>query len=351
MTAPPREAGETGETGRRRVTGRPRLVAGLLVGLLCLLLACAASLAFGAESVPPGKVVTALTDYDPTDRDQLVVRHLRLPRTLSGLLVGAALGLAGTVMQGVARNPLADPGMLGINAGAALFVVIGIGWLGLSSFSGYVWCGFVGALLAALLVYGVSAVGREGATPVKLALAGATTTAALGSITGALVLSDTDTFDQYRFWQVGTLSRTADIVGQAAPFILVGAVGALLSGRFLNTLALGEDMARTLGQRVGLVRAMGALSVVLLCGSATALCGPIVFVGLVVPHLVRTLTGSDYRWVLPYAAVVAPALLLTADVIGRLVARPSEVQVGIVTALLGSVPFILLVRRWKAAEL
>ncbi|WP_240796705.1 iron ABC transporter permease [Streptomyces sp. RFCAC02] len=335
----------------RSVRSRPVLAAGLLLSCLVLLAACAASLAVGAEHVPAGKVVHALLDYDATDRDQIVVHHLRLPRTLAGLLVGAALGLGGTLMQGVARNPLADPGMLGVNSGAALFVVIGIGWLDLTSFTGYVWCGFAGALVAAVLVYGVSAPGREGATPVKLALAGATTTAALGSVTSALVLSDTDTFDQYRFWQVGTLSRAAGTVGDAAPFILVGAVGALACGRLLNTLALGEDMARALGQRVGAVRLLCAALTVLLCGAATALCGPIVFVGLVVPHIARAITGADYRWILPYSAVLAPALLLLSDIIGRVVARPGEVQVGIVTAVLGAVPFILLVRARKVAEL
>ncbi|MDT0446576.1 FecCD family ABC transporter permease [Streptomyces johnsoniae] len=335
----------------RSVRSRPALAAGLLATCLLLLLACAASLALGAESLPSGTVLTALLDYDATDRDQLIVRHLRVPRTFAGLLVGVALGLAGAVMQGIARNPLADPGILGINAGAGLFVVLGIGWFGLTSFSGYVWCGFVGALLAAVLVYGISALGREGATPVKLALAGATTTAALGSMTSALVLSDTDTFDQYRFWQVGTLSRSAETVEQAAPFIVLGLLAALGCGRYLNALALGEDVARALGQRVGLVRAACALVVVLLCGAATALCGPIVFVGLVVPHIVRAFTGSDYRWILPYSAVLAPCLLLVADVIGRLLAPPSEVQVGIVTAVLGAIPFVLLVRGRKQAEL
>ncbi|GAB2825731.1 iron chelate uptake ABC transporter family permease subunit [Streptomyces daliensis] len=354
-------AGQTGRTARataqaartpRASRARPALVAGLFAAALVLLLAVAASLALGAQSLPPRTVVDALLHHDPSDKDHLIVAELRVPRTVAGLLVGVALGLAGTVMQGVARNPLADPGLLGVNAGAALFVVLGIHVAGVSALTGYVWFGFAGALVAAVLVYGVSAMGREGATPVKLALAGAATTAAFGSVTTAVLLSDTDVFEQYRFWQVGALSgREADLLWQAAPFFAVGTVCALLCGRFLNALALGDDVARALGQRVGVVRALSAAAVVVLCGTATAVAGPIAFVGLVVPHVARMITGPDHRWILPYAALLAPSLLLVSDVLGRLVAQPGELQVGIVTAVVGVPPFIALVRRRKQAEL
>lgn len=294
----------------------------------------------------------AVFHFNPALEDHIIVRSLRIPRTITGLLVGAALGLAGTVMQGVARNPLADPGILGVEAGAALFVVVAIHSFGVATLIGYVWFAFAGAAMASVLVYAVGSLGCEGATPVKLALAGAAITAFLGSITTAILLFDVATLDQFRFWAVGSLSgRDRRIATQVAPFIVVGAVMALSSGRSLNSLALGDDVARSLGQRVGLARLFSAGAIVLLVGGATAATGPIAFVGLTVPHAARAITGPDYRWVLPYSMVLAPILLLTADVTGRMVARPGEVQVGIITALIGAPFFIALVRRRKLAEL
>ncbi|WP_432746614.1 iron chelate uptake ABC transporter family permease subunit [Streptomyces sp. JH002] len=331
---------------------RPLLAAGLVPAATALLLAVIASLTLGTASIPAHTVWQALTAYDPSDTQQLIIHEVRVPRTVIGVLAGVALGLAGAVMQAVARNPLADPGILGVNAGAALFVVLAINTLGIVTLSGYVWFGFAGALCAFALVYGVSSLGREGATPIKLALAGAATTAALGSVTSAIILTSNNAFDQYRFWQVGALTRTEDgLLTQAAPFIVAGALCALVSGRWLNTLSMGDDTARSLGQRVGAVRALAACAVVLLCGTATAIAGPIAFVGLVIPHIARAFTGPDYRWILPYSALLAPTLLLTADVVGRLVARPGELQVGIVTAVIGVPPFIALVRRRKTGAL
>jgi iron complex transport system permease protein len=306
----------------------------------------------GAKPIAVGTVLEALTDYDPGVNDHLIVRSLRVPRTFAGLLVGMALGVAGAMMQGLARNPLADPGILGVNAGAALFVVIAIHVFGVGSLLGYVWFAFAGAAVTSVAVYTLSALGREGATPVKLALAGAAVTAFMASITSAILLLDVATLDQFRFWAVGSLAgRDSRLVTQVAPFVAVGVVMALASGRILNALALGDDVARALGQKVGLARAFSAASVVLLVGAATAAAGPIGFVGLTVPHVARAITGPDYRWVLPYSAVLAPILLLGADVVGRVIARPGEVQVGIVTALVGSPFFVALVRRRKLAEL
>ena len=281
-----------------------------------------------------------------------MVTTLRVPRTVLGLMVGVALGLGGAVMQGVARNPLADPGILGVNAGAALFVVCAIAFLGVGSLSGYVWFGFAGAALASVAVYAVGSLGREGATPVKLALAGAALTTFMGSITSALVLSDIELQNELRFWAVGSVAgRSADIALQMLPFVLVGAVIALVCGPALNALALGDDMARGLGQRVGRARACSALAVVVLCGAATAAAGPIGFVGLIVPHVARMLTGPDYRWILPYSMVLAPGLVLLADIVGRVVMRPGELQAGIVTVAIGAPFFIWLVRRRDLAEL
>jgi iron complex transport system permease protein len=324
------------------------LTAGLLVLAVAVVAAVLLSITVGTRGLSPGTVLDALFHFRPDDPDHLVVRELRLPRTLAGVLAGVALGLSGAVIQGATRNPLADPGLLGVNAGAALFVVLGIGTFGIASVSGYVWFGFAGAAVAGAVVYGVSSLGRAGATPVKLALAGAAVTAALASVTSALLLTDATTFDQYRFWQVGSLTgRDAATVGQAVPFVAAGVVLALVAARQLNALALGEDVARSLGQNVTAARLVCALAVVVLCGTATAIAGPIAFVGLTVPHAARLITGPDHRWLLPYSALLAPLLLLVSDVVGRVVARPAEVQVGIVTALVGAPVFVFLVRRRK----
>ena len=325
---------------------------GLLLALAVLGFVMLCSVAVGSKSISFATVIDAFVDYDPTSNDHLIVRSLRVPRTIVGLLAGAALGAAGALMQGVARNPLADPGILGVNAGAALFVVAAIYLFGITSLVGYVWFAFVGAALASVVVWVLGSFGREGATPVKLALAGSALTALLGSVTTTILLVDAATLDQFRFWVVGSLAgRDTSVMTQVAPFIVVGLVMALGTGRLLNALALGDDVARSLGQRVGLTRTFAVGSVVILAGAATAAAGPIAFVGLTVPHVARAITGPDYRWVVPYSAVLAPIMLLTADIIGRIVARPGEVQVGIVTALIGAPFFIALVRRRKLAEL
>jgi len=276
---------------------------------------------------------------------------LLLPRTLVAVMVGVALGLSGALMQGLTRNPLADPGILGVSAGAALAVVVGIFVFGVGSLTGYVWFAFAGAAVTSFVVYALGALGRDGATPVKPALAGAAVTAFLGSITTTVLLLDVATLDQYRFWGVGSVSgRDMTLAAQVAPFLLVGAAMALSAGRSLNALALGDDVARSLGARVGLSRIFSAVAVVVLVGGATAAAGPIGFVGLTVPHVARAITGPDYRWVLAYSAVLAPSLLLLSDVLGRVVARAGEIQVGIVTAVIGAPVFIALVRRRTLAQ-
>ena len=338
--------------GPRRgdVPGRKR-AAWLSAAVVGLVLVTGASLAVGARDVPLGAVWQALTAFDPTNGDHAVV-HARIPRTVLGLLAGGALGLAGAAMQGVARNPLADPGIIGVNAGAALAVVTGIYVFGVASFAGYVWFAFLGAAAAAVVVYLIASLGRDGATPVKLALAGAALSAGLSSLMNVVLVSSQDTLDRFRFWQVGGIAgRDWSVLLPGLPFLASGALIVLLSGRTLNGLALGDDIARGLGQRVGLSRAVVALGVVLLCGTATALAGPIGFVGLVVPHAVRFLAGPDYRWILPFSLVAAPVLLLGADILGRVVLLPGEVPAGIMTALIGAPVFVWLIRRGKGAGL
>lgn len=322
----------------------------LAMGVLVAIAFC--SLAYGSESISMATVWESFSSYDDSLNDHLIVRTLRVPRTVIGLAVGAALGLSGALMQGVTRNPLADPGLLGVQAGAALAVVVGIFAFGVTSLQGYVWFALVGAAVAAVVVYALGSMGDGGATPVKLALAGAALSALLASLTHGMLLLDVDTLDRYRFWVVGSLAgRSSAITTGVAPFLLAGALLAFVSARKLNTLALGEDVARSLGQRVHVARGTAALAIVLLCGAATAAVGPIAFVGLTVPHVARAICGPDYRWILPWSVVLAPMLLLAADVLGRMVARPGELQVGIVTALIGAPVFIGLIRRRKLAGL
>ncbi|MEV0282085.1 iron chelate uptake ABC transporter family permease subunit [Streptomyces sp. NPDC050610] len=323
--------------------------AGLLAAVGVLLLVVVASIAVGAKQIPVDQVWHGLFHYSGTDAD-VVIRDVRLPRTLLGVLAGAALGLAGAVMQALTRNPLAEPGILGVNAGAAAAVVSAISFLGVTSLTGYVWFAFLGAGAVSVAVYVLG--GSRSATPVRLALAGTAVTAALFGYVNSVQLMDNAALDKLRFWTVGSLaSANGGIVARIAPFILVGVVLALALARPLNAVALGDDTARALGADLTRTRVLAMLAVTLLCGAATAACGPIVFIGLMVPHVVRAITGPDMRWTLPYAAVLAPVLLLGTDIVGRVVARPSELQVGIVTAVIGGPVFIYLVRRRKMAHL
>ncbi|WP_437178961.1 FecCD family ABC transporter permease [Kineococcus endophyticus] len=334
---------------RRRRVHRPTA---LLVALVLLLVAVTASLAVGSREIPLGTVVDALRGAGGNAQDVLVVRELRVPRTLVGIAVGVALGLSGALMQALTRNPLADPGLLGVNAGAAAAMVTAVGVLGLTSRLQLVWAAVAGAAVVSVLVYLLGATGRGGATPVRLALAGTAISAALYAYVSGMVLLDTRTFDRFRFWQVGTLAgHDLTVVTQLLPFFVVGTVLALSQARSLNALALGEDSGRALGAHVGRTRVLTAVAVTLLCGAATAAAGPIAFVGLAVPHLVRALTGPDQRWVLPLSCLVSPALLLFGDVLGRVVVRPGELEVSIVTAILGAPVLIALVRRRRLAQL
>jgi len=324
---------------------RSRLVGVTALALGVLAAACLLSIMVGARAIAPTTVLQVLLHPDDTSAISLIVVDNRVPRTLVGLIAGAALGVAGAVMQGITRNPLADPGILGINSGAALAVVIGIAVFGIGSTAAYLPFAFAGAAVAAIAVYGIASAGRRGATPVGLALSGAVVAAALSSVTTAVLLTNQSVLDQIRFWQVGGLADRG--IGVVAAVVVPIAVGLLLAfalGRSLNTLALGDELAASLGQRVLLTRGLGALATVLLAGAATAAVGPIGFVGLAVPHAVRRVSGPDHRWTLPLSAIVAPSLLLVADVIGRVVAYPGEVQVGIVTAVIGAPVFIALVR-------
>ncbi|KUO11180.1 FecCD family ABC transporter permease [Streptomyces sp. DSM 15324] len=321
---------------------------GLLLAVAVLALVAVASIAVGAKELSVAQVWHGLFADSGTYAD--VVVDERLSRTVLGLLVGAALGLSGAVLQALTRNPLSDPGLLGINAGASAAVVTAITFLGVTSLSGYVWFAFLGAAAVGALVWFLG--GSRGATPVRLALAGTAISAALYGYLQAVMIMDDAALARMRFWTVGSLSSATDgTIRQVLPFLAAGTVLALALARPLNAVEMGDDTARALGANLDRTRALAMLAATVLCGAATAACGPIVFVGLMVPHIVRSFTGPDLRWIMPYAALLSPVLLLGSDVLGRVVARPSEVQVGIITAIIGGPVFIFLVRRRRTAQL
>ncbi|MEU6352024.1 iron chelate uptake ABC transporter family permease subunit [Streptomyces sp. NPDC047072] len=344
-------------TSAVRAAKRPRAVLLLALSGAALLALCALSMAYGALGVPLGQVWHTLLGEPPNQRVDTVIWSVRLPRTALGLATGAALGLSGALMQALTRNPLADPGILGVSAGAAFAVVLSVGVAGIGSVYGYIWFAFAGAFAASVLVYLLGGLGRAGSTPVKLALAGVAVTSVLFSLTSAVALTDPDALNRYRFWSAGSLAAQDEgVLLRILPFLGVGAVLALACAPALNRLALGDDVAKSLGLRIGWVRFQGVIAVTLLTGGAVAVIGPVVFVGLVVPHIARVLTqaagiGPDYRWLLPLSAILAPCLLLAADIAGRLLARPVEIQAGVLVAFVGGPFFIALVRRRRLAEL
>lgn len=332
---------------RRRRLLRWGVFAASVVALIIVVIA---SLTIGTRAVSLADVWNALVAPVAGDVDHLVIRELRVPRTVIGIMAGAALALVGAVIQGVTRNPIADPGLLGINAGASLAVVVAISALGISDPDGYIWFAFVGAAAAAVVVFVIGSSGRDGATPVKLALTGAAVMATATPLITLILISDLDTLNQYRFWSVGSLAgRELATAGALWPFLAVGLVLALILGRRLNLLALGDDVARGLGERPAVTQVLAALAVIVLAGTATALAGPIALVGLVVPHVARRITGPDYRWILAYCLTLGPILLLAADVIGRVLVAPAELEAGIVVAFIGAPMLIVIVRRARLA--
>ncbi|ANH08356.1 iron ABC transporter permease [Shinella sp. HZN7] len=322
----------------------------LLLVAAALLVLVALSVAIGTRDVGLSDIASALGGKVETIGEAAVA--MRIPRTVLALLAGAALGLAGAIMQGVTRNPLADPGILGVNMGASLAVVVGVAWFHIETAHAYIVTAILGAGAAAIFVYVIGSLGRGGATPLKLALAGAATSIAFSSLVIAVVLPRADIAGGVRAWQIGGVGgATFERIFPVLPFLAAGFVVSLLSARKLNALALGDELAAGLGEHVATTRAVAAFGAILLCGATTAVCGPIGFLGLVVPHLARLLTGSDHRWLLPFSALGGACLLIAADIVGRILARPAELDVGIVTALVGAPVFIWIVRRQRVRDL
>ena len=342
------------EIGRRRAGRLPAghgsglRAGGLLGGVVAVLLVALLSIRLGAHPVSATSAWNALFHYDPTNYDQAVVRSQRLPRTLIALAVGAGLAVAGATMQAVTRNPLASPSILGVSSGASFAVVTAIFFLGLGSVREYVWFAFAGAIVASALVFAVGSVGDARNAPVRLTLAGVAISAMLGSWTSALLLLSEETFDQVRFWFAGSVvGRDLDTFLFVAPFLLAGSVVCVLMGHQLNVLSMSEDAARALGMNTSRVRLVCAGLVVIITGAAVSVAGPIGFVGLAVPHIVRSLIGSDYRWVLPYSVLGGAVFLTGCDIVGRLVLPTGELQAGIVTGLIGA-PFLIYLARKRS---
>ncbi|MFD6468661.1 FecCD family ABC transporter permease [Streptomyces goshikiensis] len=344
-------AAEAAAPAPRRTAVTALRGAGLLVALAALILISLLSVWLGTRDIPFTSTWSVLWNPDGS-QTSVIIHSYRIPRTVLGLLVGIALGLSGALMQALTRNPLADPGLLGVSLGASTGVVVAIAFLGVGSALGYVWFAFTGAALASVAVYLLGSAGRKLATPDRLVVAGAAVTAVLYAFNSAVLLLDPRAFNQFRFWTVGALAgRRMDVVWVIAPFVVTGLVLALLLAPSLNALAMGEQLGRALGVNIGRTRVLGVVSVMLLCGAATAAAGPIGFVGLVVPHVARFVVGPDQRWVMAYSILLAPVLLIGSDVLGRVLGAPGEVQVGIVTAFIGAPLFLVLCRRRKLVML
>ncbi|CAD5990526.1 iron ABC transporter permease [Agreia sp. COWG] len=330
----------------QRLQRRGRLAVVLTAGAATLVAFALLSLAIGSKNLSLGEVWNGLLSADGS-RESIIVWQLRMPRTLLAIVAGAALAVSGVLMQALTRNPLAEPGLLGVNAGAAFSVVIAISVFGATQSNQYLWFAFVGAGAAAVFVYLISIRRTQASDHARLVLAGVALTASLGACTRIITLFDATAFDSYRFWVIGSVAnRGFDTIFSVLPFIAAGLVIALLSGPSLNALALGDEQAVSLGVPVTALRVLVIATITLLCGAATAAAGPIAFVGLVVPHVLRLVVGVDQRTILVLSALVGPSLVLAADVIGRLVAQPSELEVGVVTAFIGApVLIILLLRR------
>lgn len=331
------------KTGRKVIT--------ILICLLCFILCIMLSLALGSRYVPLQEVVKTLLGTAEESFAVSVVQ-VRIPRTVFGMIAGGALGVSGALMQSITRNPIADPSILGVNTGASLFVVCGIAFFNINLPGQYIWLALIGGGLTAVFVYMMASMGNGGVTPIKLALSGAAASMALSSLVSTVMLPKSNVMDEFRFWQVGSVSGTGwEDIAVVAPYLLTGLILALCLIPSLNCLALGDEMAAGLGINTKLVRGLGALAGVLLCGATTALAGPIGFVGLMVPHLIRLIFGPDLKYIIPLSAVGGACLLTLSDVIGRLIGSPGELEVGIVTAFIGAPCFIMIARKAKVRSL
>ena len=309
------------------------------------------SISLGAKSIAFTKVIDVLLGNDPDSLEATIILQ-RIPRTVFGILAGGALGISGALMQSITRNPIADPSILGVNTGASLFVVAGIAFFNITVAYQYIWLAIIGAGVTAVFVYSVASMGKDGATPLKLALSGSAVSIVLGSLVSTIMLPNNRVMEAFRFWQVGSIgSATWENIMLISPFLIVGFIISMFISGYLNNLALGDEAATALGTNVVMTRTIGALSSVLLCGATTALAGPIGFVGLIIPHIIRLIFGSEMSKMLPLSFLGSAILMLISDIIGRIISLPGETEVGIVTAVLGAPVFILAIRKGRVKSL
>ncbi|MBC2456685.1 FecCD family ABC transporter permease [Clostridium beijerinckii] len=327
---------------------RFRKTVGIYLGSIFLLGICVIiSLAFGSKNIGISQAINALLNSDDTSFAALVVRE-RIPRTIFSIMAGASLGISGALMQSITRNPIADPSILGVNTGASLFVVIGIAFFNINSANEYIWIALVGAGITSIFVYTIASIGSGGMTPIKLALAGSATSAVLTSLVSVIILPRSEVIDAYRFWQVGSVSgATWESIGLMLPFLIIGLIISIISAPALDILALGDEVATGLGVNIGIIRIICAIAGVILCGATTAIAGPIGFVGLMIPHSIRLIFGSNLRGLVPMSAIGGAVLLTISDVLGRVIGSPGELQVGIITAFLGAPILIIIARKVK----
>jgi len=326
----------------------------VLVIILCLsLLSVIAmfSVSLGVKRIAFSKIMEVIFGNDLDSIEATIILQ-RIPRTVFGILAGGALGISGALMQSITRNPIADPSILGVNTGASLFVVAGIAFFNITAAYQYIWLAIIGAGLTAVFVYSVASMGKDGATPLKLALSGSAVSIVLGSLVSTIMLPNNRVMEAFRFWQVGSIgSATWENIALISPFLILGFIISMLISGYLNNLALGDEAATALGTNVVLTRSVGALASVLLCGAATALAGPIGFIGLIIPHIVRLAFGSEMSKMLPLSFIGSGILLLLSDILGRIIGSPGETEVGIVTAVLGAPIFIFAIRKGRVKSL
>ena len=331
--------------------GKKKFVFSIILCLALLSIMAIFSISLGAKSIAFTKVIDVLLGNDPDSLEATIILQ-RIPRTVFGILAGGALGISGALMQSITRNPIADPSILGVNTGASLFVVAGIAFFNITVAYQYIWLAIIGAGVTAVFVYSVASMGKDGATPLKLALSGSAVSIVLGSLVSTIMLPNNRVMEAFRFWQVGSIgSATWENIMLISPFLIVGFIISMFISGYLNNLALGDEAATALGTNVVMTRTIGALSSVLLCGATTALAGPIGFVGLIIPHIIRLIFGSEMSKMLPLSFLGSAILMLISDVIGRIISLPGETEVGIVTAVLGAPVFILAIRKGRVKSL
>ena len=331
--------------------GKKKFVFSIILCLALLSVMAIFSISLGAKSIAFSKVIEVLLGNDPDSLEQAIILQ-RIPRTIFGILAGGALGISGALMQSITRNPIADPSILGVNTGASLFVVAGIAFFNITVAYQYIWLAIIGAGVTAVFVYSVASMGKDGATPLKLALSGSAVSIVLGSLVSTIMLPNNRVMEAFRFWQVGSIgSATWENIMLISPFLVVGFIISMFISGYLNNLALGDEAATALGTNVVMTRTIGALSSVLLCGATTALAGPIGFVGLIIPHVIRLIFGSEMSKMLPLSFLGSAILMLVSDIIGRIISLPGETEVGIVTAVLGAPVFILAIRKGRVKSL